>query len=57
MRCNNRLKCMLDSKLGQELPGWTYIVGLILGLFVLAFLIWLAVKSGKLSVQNIMKLK
>ncbi|HLF54887.1 MAG TPA: hypothetical protein VI612_04150 [Candidatus Nanoarchaeia archaeon] len=56
MRCNNRLS-LFKSKLGQELPGWTYIVGLILGLFVLGFLIWLAVKSGKLSVQNIMRLK
>lgn len=32
-----------------EIPGWAFVIGLILGLFALVFLIWLAVKSGKTS--------
>ncbi len=28
-----------------DLPGWSYVIALIIGLFVIAFLIWLAIKS------------
>jgi len=31
----------------QEFPGWFVILGMILGLLVLIFLIWLSVKSGQ----------
>lgn len=44
---------MIESKLGQEIPGWAYIVGLILALFALAFLLWLAVKSGRTTVEQL----
>lgn len=36
---------------GQELPGWAYIVGLIIGLFALIFIIWLSLKSGKTGAE------
>jgi len=29
-----------------QVPGWIYIIGLIIGLFVIAFFIWVTVKSG-----------
>ncbi len=38
----------------QELPGWAYIVALILGLFALIFLIWLAVKSGRTGAEQLL---
>jgi len=37
------------GKKAQEFPGWFVILGLILGLLILAFLIWLSVKSGQKS--------
>jgi len=37
------------SKKAQEFPGWFVILGLILGLLILAFLIWLSIKSGQKS--------
>ncbi|VVB81064.1 Uncharacterised protein [uncultured archaeon] len=52
-----RLKSLFESKIGQELPGWVFVIGLILGLFALIFLIWLAVKSGKTSVQTLTDIK
>ena len=42
---------------GQELPGWAYIVGLILGLFAIILLIWIAVKSGHAGADQILRLK
>ncbi|MBW2970043.1 hypothetical protein KY319_02875 [Candidatus Woesearchaeota archaeon] len=36
-----------------DIPGWVQIVGIIIALIVLAFLIWLAVKSGKTGVEVI----
>ncbi len=60
MHINYRLKAlkeMFESKLGQDLPGWTYIVMLILGLFVLVFLLWLAAKGGKATIKEVIKLK
>ena len=38
------VKSFLNQK-KASLPGWAYIVALIIGLFVIAFLIWLAVKA------------
>ena len=48
-----RLKQLFESTTGQELPGWAFIVALILGLFVLGILIWLAIKGGRASVEQI----
>lgn len=48
-----RLKQLFESKTGQDLPGWAFIVALIIGLFVLGFLVWLAVKGGRASVEQI----
>jgi len=48
---------MIETKRGQELPGWAWIVALILGLFAVVFLIWLAVKSGNLSVEQMKPFK
>ncbi|HLC33041.1 MAG TPA: hypothetical protein VJJ82_04395 [Candidatus Nanoarchaeia archaeon] len=45
------------NKQGQELPGWAYIVGMILGLFAIILLIWIAVKSGNAGAGQILKLK
>lgn len=54
MRSNyRRLKQLFNSKLGQELPGWAYVVALIIGLFALIFIIWFAVKSGKFTVGQL----
>ncbi len=40
------LYTLWKSKKG-DLPGWTYIIALILGLFVLIFAIWIAAKAGQ----------
>ena len=50
---HRRLKQLFEQKLGQELPGWAYVIGLILGIFALLFLIWLAAKSGRASVDQL----
>lgn len=34
------------NKKGFELPGWAYVIGLVIALFVLLFVIWLSTKSG-----------
>jgi len=34
------------NKKAFELPGWAYVIGLIIALFVLLFVIWLSTKSG-----------
>lgn len=34
-----------------DMPGWSYIVAMIIGLFVIAFIIWVAVKSGGKQVE------
>ncbi len=52
-----RLKQLFVSKTGQDLPGWAFIVALILGLFVLGIMIWLAVKGGRASVEGIGSLR
>lgn len=48
-----RLKQLFESRLGQELPGWAFVLALIIGLFALGFLVWLAVKGGRASVEQI----
>jgi hypothetical protein len=37
---------MLRSRKG-DIPGWAYVIALIIGLFVLLFAIWIAAKSGQ----------
>lgn len=34
-----------------DMPGWSYVVAIIIGLFVIAFIIWVAVKSGGKQVE------
>jgi hypothetical protein len=34
-------------KQAQEFPGWFVILGMILGLLILIFLIWLSVHAGQ----------
>ena len=46
------IKSMLDSKKG-DIPGWMYIIGLILGLFALIMIIYITVKSGKLGAESV----
>ena len=43
----------LQKNKRADLPGWTYIVGLILGLFAIIFLIWLSIKAGHTSVDQL----
>ena len=47
----------LINRKAQELPGWAYIVGMILGLFAIILLIWIAVKSGQAGAGQILRLK
>ncbi len=47
------IKQLIEDKTGQELPGWAYIVGLILALFAIVFVLWLSFKSGKVGVEQI----
>ena len=50
---NRRLKLFAQT-LGQETSGgWGFIVWLIIGLFVLAFLLWLGWKSGRTIVEQL----
>lgn len=34
----------------EDIPGWIYVIALIIGLFVLLFAIWLAAKSSQRQV-------
>lgn len=43
-------------KKAQEFPGWFVILGMILGLLILVFLIWLSVKSGQKGAEVITQL-
>ena len=43
---------LLFSKKG-DLPGWSFIVGLIIVLMAVILLIWLAVKSGRAGIEQI----
>ncbi|MEM4246732.1 MAG: hypothetical protein QXR48_00455 [Candidatus Woesearchaeota archaeon] len=40
------LYSMLRNKKG-DIPGWAYVIALIIGLFVLLFAIWLIAKAGQ----------
>ena len=40
----------------QDIPGWIYVIALIIGLFVLLFAIWIAAKSGQKSTSFLEKL-
>ena len=60
MHTNNRLKVLkqlIEDKLGQSMPGWTYIVFLILGLFAIIFALYVMVKGGRATVSDIGQLK
>ena len=57
MRAIHRLKQLFENRFGQELPGWAFVIALILGLFAIIFLIWLAVKSGRASVEQLRGLR
>jgi len=35
---------MMNKK--ASMPGWAYVVALIIGLFVIILIIWIAIKSG-----------
>ena len=52
-----RLKGLLEEKLGQQLPGWGYVIAIILGLVILIFLIWFAYKSGKATVGPLAEIR
>jgi len=41
------LRKLCFPRKAQEFPGWFVILGMILGLLILIFLIWLSVKSGQ----------
>jgi len=43
-------------KRAQEFPGWFVIIGMILGLLILIFLIWLSIKSGQKGADVIAQL-
>jgi len=48
------LLCLIKmNKKAFELPGWAYVIGLIIALFVLLFVIWLSTKSGYSMVDNL----
>ena len=52
-----RLKQLFESQLGQDLPGWGFIIALILGLIALVILIYLSLKSGKATVQQLVGIR
>ncbi len=60
MHRHSRLKrkCEAFSNLGKlcfsrkgDMPGWSIVVGMVLAIIVLIFLIWLALRSGKVGVD------
>ena len=36
----------MKNKKATSIPGWIYVIALIIGLFVIALIIWITVKSG-----------
>ncbi|MEM3154643.1 MAG: hypothetical protein QW165_03715 [Candidatus Woesearchaeota archaeon] len=44
------------SKKG-DMPGWAQFLGLILAVILLAFLIWLSIKSGRTGVESITEIQ
>ncbi len=45
------------NKKAFELPGWAYVVALIIGLFVILFAWWLFTKSGQGMVDILRSIK
>lgn len=45
-----------NRKAGIDVPGWAYLIALIIGLFVLLFAIWLAAKSGQTQISWLEKI-
>lgn len=45
------------NKKGFELPGWAYVIGLVIALFVILFVLWLSTKSGYSMVDTLRGLK
>jgi hypothetical protein len=41
------LKALWNNRKAMEIPGWVYVIALIIGLFVLLFAIWLTAKAGQ----------
>ncbi len=41
---------MWKNRKATEIPGWAYVIALIIGLFVLLFAIWIAAKAGQKQV-------
>ena len=36
----------MKSKKAMDLPGWGYVIALIIGLFVIGLIVWVTIKSG-----------
>jgi len=36
----------MKNKKATQLPGWAYVIALIIGLFVIVLIIWITAKSG-----------
>jgi len=45
------------NKNAFELPGWGYVIGLVIALFVILFVLWLSTKSGYSMVDTLRGLK
>ncbi len=45
------------NKKAFELPGWAYVIGLVIALFVILFVLWLSTKSGYSMVDTLRGLK
>jgi hypothetical protein len=41
------LYALWKSRKANEIPGWIYVIALIIGLFILLFAIWIAAKAGQ----------
>ena len=37
----------MKNKKAMEIPGWIYVIGLIIGLLVILLIIWISAKSGQ----------
>jgi hypothetical protein len=40
------LYSLWKNRKAMDIPGWAYVIALIIGLFVILFAIWIAAKSG-----------
>jgi len=41
------------NKKAMEVPGWFYVVALVIGVFVLLFVLWLFTRSGRGIVETL----